>query len=243
MEELILREVQSLSSQFPHWDEVMEKYDKHMYEIGVESALEERVSTMQEVLGIYETILKVCTRCGRFRDTWDFPVKYYLLPFGHEALLHSDKMGVEFTLGQYQRQLFLRSGLHAPSYLSRVGNSFWSCFLELELLGEFSFQANGLPASEEARKVMRRLKSGKSSIFQVIRNYMCFEIFGGHIEDLGWLEVKWPVTLPWSDLIARAVKAFRCIYKINYTLYRYGGPAFNADGFNPSVDRMPSHHN
>jgi hypothetical protein len=227
MEKLIMQEVRSLSPQFPHWDEVMGKYDKHMYENSNESVTEEQVSTMQEVLGIYETILKVCTRCGRFRDTWDFPVKYYLLPFGHEALLHSDKMRVEFRLGQYQRQVFLNSSLHAPSYLGRMDDSFWSCFLELESLGNFSFQANGVPPSQEARKVMRRLKNGKSSIFQVIRNYMCFEIFGGDVGDLGSLDVRWPITLPWTDLITRAVKAFRCIYKINYMLYKHGGPAFS----------------
>ena len=211
----------------------MRRYDKYLYDPGAEDVSDEDVSTVREVLAIYETILKVCTRCGRFRDTWDFPVKCDLLPYGHETIVHSEKMGAGFTLGRYHREIFLNSRLLAPSYINKMDDEFWSCFVELQSIGNFSFQENSLPPSKEARDTMKRFKNTKSSIFQAIRNYIFLEIYGGHVEALGSLAIKWPVTLPWSELITRAVKAFRCFYKINYMLYKYGGPAATPTDYMP----------
>ena len=89
----------------------------------------------------------------------------------------------------------------------------------------FSFQENASPSSEKGRDAMKRFKNTKSNIFKSIRNYILLETFEGNVDDLGSLQVSWPVTLGWSELITQAVKAFRCFYKINYMLYRHGGPA------------------
>jgi hypothetical protein len=235
MEESVGKEVQTLSSQFSHWDEVMRQYDRHLYDPGGEDELDAHVFTVQEVLAIYETILKVCTKCGRFRDSWDFPVKCYLELYGHETIVHSEKMGARFTLGRYHREIFLSSHLLAPAYISKMDDEFWSRFVELRSIGNFSFQPNSFPPSQEARETMKRFKNSKSSIFQVIRNYIFLEIYEGHVDDLGSLDVRWPVTLPWGELITRAAKAFRCFYKINYLLYKCGGPSpLPADYIPPS---------
>jgi hypothetical protein len=225
MEECVAKEVRALSSQFSRWHEIMRRYDKRLYHSGGEDVSDEEVTTMGEVLTIYDTILKICTRCGRFRETWDFPVKFSLTPYGHEIVVSSRKTGARFTLGRYHREIFLSSYLLAPTYIKKMDDEFWSCFVELQAIGNFSFQASGMPPSREAHETMKRFKNSKSSIFQVIRNYIFLEIYGGHVDDLGSLDVRWPVNLPWDELITRAAHAFRCLYKINYLLYKYGGPS------------------
>ena len=227
--ESVLEEIRTLSSQFSRWDEVMRRYDKHLYVSVDGDVSDEDVSMMHEVIGVYATILKVCTSCGHFRDRWNLPVKFSLTPFGHEVIVQSSKMGARFELGRYHREVFLNSFLLAPSYINRMGDEFWACFVELHSTGNFSFQENASPSSEKGRDAMKRFKNTKSNIFKSIRNFILLETFEGNVDDLGSLQVSWPATLGWSELITQAVKAFRCLYKINYMLYKHGGPAFDAD--------------
>jgi hypothetical protein len=224
MQECVAKEVQSLSPQFPTWDDVMRRYDERLHDDS-DDVSDQDVSTVGEVHKIFETVLRVCTRCGGFRDAWDFPAKFCLMPFGQETVVNSRKMGVKFTLGRFHREIFLNSYLLAPSYINKMDDEFWSCFLGLRSTGAFSFQENESPSSQEAREIVKRLRSTKSSIFQVIRNYILLEIYARGSDNLGSLEVKWPVALPWSELISRAAEAFRYIYKINYMLYKFSGPA------------------
>ncbi len=225
MEEAIAKELQSLSPHFPEWDEVMRRYDTQIYENDDEDIPDEHVRTVQEVHNIFQTILKVCTRGGHFRDTWDFPAKFSLSPFGQETVLQSRKMGVTFALGRYHREIFLGSHLHSPLYIKNMSDEFWSCFVELRSLGDFHFMENAVPSSEDARKIMKGFKNTKSNIFQTIRNYIFLEIYQGDSADLGSLDIKWPLTVPWSEIISKVVKAFGYFYKINYMLYKVGGPA------------------
>jgi hypothetical protein len=225
MEELVEKELQSLSPQFSHWDAVMRRYDKHLYNSGDEDVKDEDVAMMNEVIGIYATILKACTRCGHFRDTWKLPIRFSLIPFGHETIIESGKMGGRFALGRYQQKIFLS----------------WAYFIELRSTGNFSFQQNASPRAEQARDAMKRLRNEKSNIFRAIRNYILLECYSGNVDDLGSLEVSWPVNTAWSELISQAVRAFRCLYKLDYLLYKhagraphmadYGGPGMLAAGF------------
>ena len=225
MDQFVAKEVRSLSPHFSHWDEVMQKYDKHLYDPGDEDVKDEDVAMMNEVIGIYATILKACTRCGHFKDTWNLPIKFSLVPFGHQTIIQSSKTGARFTLGRYLQKIYLSADLLAPSYISRMGDEFWACLIELRSTGNFSFQENASPQAEQARDAMKRLKNEKSNIFRTIRNHILLELYSRDVDDLGSLEVSWPVTTAWRDLISQAVRAFRGLYKVNYLLYKHAGPA------------------
>jgi hypothetical protein len=220
MEESVAKELQSLSPQFSGWDDVMRRYDTQLYRSDHEDIPDEHVRTVQEVHNILETILRVCTKSGHLRDTWDFPAKLDLLLYGQETDVQSRKMGVTFTLGIYHREIFLRSQLHCPLYIRNMGDEFWSCFVELRSLGNFQFVENAVPSSQEARKIMKGFKNVKSNIFQIIRNYIVLEAYEGRSDDLGSLEIKWPLTAPWAEIIGNAAKAFGYFYRISYMLYR-----------------------
>jgi hypothetical protein len=203
----------------------MQKYDKHLYDSSGEDVRDEDVAMMNEVIGIYVTILKTCTRCGHFRDTWNLPIRFSLVPFGHQTIIQSSKTGALFTLGRYLQKIYLSTDLLAPSYISRMSDEFWACFIELRSTGNFSFQENASPRAEKAGDTMKRLRNEKSNVFRTIRNYILLECYSGAVDDLGSFEVSWPVTITWSELINQAVRAFRGLYKLNYLLYKQAGPA------------------
>jgi hypothetical protein len=229
------REVQLLSSHFPEWDNTMSRYEKQLYDDDNDDVSDEDVSTVGEVHKIFETILKACTTCGAFRDTWDFPAKFSLMPFGQETVVHSKKMGAEFVLGGEHHDIFLRTCFLGPAYIRNMGDEFWSCFVELRSLGDFRFEENAWLSSPEGGKAMKGFKNTKSNIFRIIRNYILLEIYQGDSADLGSLEIKWPVTLPWNELISRAVRAFGYFYKMNYMLYKFCGPAQNPFEYMPHL--------
>ena len=219
MEKSVAEELKSLSPHFPAWADTLRRYNKQMYQNDDEDDSEEAIRAELEVHEICKTVLLVCTRCCHLRDAWD-PGTFSLSPFGQETTIKSRKLGMKFALGCYQREIFLSCYLHSPEHIRSMTDEFWACFIELPSLGDFRFLQNASPSSEEARRIMKQSKNTKSNIFQIIRNYLLLEGFGDGSDDIGSLEIKWPFTTPWNDLIENAVKAFGRLYKINYLLYR-----------------------
>ena len=219
MEESVARELKSLSRHFPKWADTMRKHEEQIYQTDVEEVSDDAVQTELEVHEICRTILGVCTRCGHFRDTWD-PGTLMQFPFGQQTTMKSQKTGAEIALGCSHRDIFLSSYLNSPEHIKSMTDEFWACFIELQSLGDFRFLENALPSSQEAHRIMKHSKNAKSNIFQIIRNYLLLEACQQGSDDLGSLEIKWPSTMPWSEMIENAVKAFGRLHKINYLLYR-----------------------
>lgn len=91
-----------------------------------------------------------------------------------------------------------------------------------------------MPSSPEAQNFLKELKNSKSNIFRVIRNYILLEVYEEDSSNLGSLEIKWPLTASWIDIVSNCVKAFAGLYKINYMLYKVGGPAGSPFDYRPS---------
>lgn len=219
MKKSIEKELQSLSGQFPDWDNVMRRYHIQIHENDGDIS-DKHVQTSIELHNIFEKILMLCSTYGDFKDTWNFPAKIKVYPFGQETIIESQKMGIMFFFGLYHSDMLLHSYLQHPLYIKNMPDEFWSHFIELQSLGDFHFLENAVPSSVEAHKIMKELKNTKSNIFQLIRNYVLLEIYQGGSIDLGSIEIKWPVTTPWEQIIKNGVKAFSRFYKINYMLYR-----------------------
>lgn len=212
-------QIQSVAGLFPKWTDVIRKHTSQLYEDDGD-ILEEHIQTSKDLHSILEKILLLCSAQGDFKDTWDFPAKIRVLPFGQEAVIESQKMGITFVLGLYHGDIFLQTDLHHPLYIKNMPDDFWSNFIELQSLGDFHFLENAVPSGDDADKLMKELKNTKSNIFQLIRNYVLFEVYQGGSVDLGSMDIKWPFTTPWASLIENCVKAFGKFYKINYMLYR-----------------------
>ena len=105
-----------------------------------------------------------------------------------------------------------------------MDDEFWTCFLELRSLGNFCFEENTYPKSQEGRNAIEAMKSSKSHLFALIRNYVVLETYEDTSEGLGSFRIEWPQATPWAEILTNAAKAFRCFYKMNYKLYKLGGP-------------------
>ncbi|MBI5591566.1 MAG: hypothetical protein HY881_13895 [Deltaproteobacteria bacterium] len=214
------RHLESLFARFPEWDDNLRTYIELTYRDDDGDDLDEHVQVSLRVHNIFETLFKVFTAYGEFKDTWDFPARLDVFPFGQQTIVQSEKMGVRFDFGIYHNELFLHSDLSSPFYLKSMDDEFWSHFIALKSHGQFEFLENAVPSSNEANMAMKELKNTKSSIFQLIRNYIILELYEGGAADIGALEIKWPVTESWDSIIKNGASAFNHLYRINYMLYR-----------------------
>lgn len=213
-------QLESLSPCYPQWDDVLRRYFELTYGSNDKDDLNDEVKVSLQVHDIIETILKLFTEYGDVKDTWNFPARSDALPFGQQATIRSTKMEVEFGFGIYHNDFFLQSNIKPPFYIKNMDDEFWSYFVALKSLGQFEFLGNAYPSSDDADKAIKDLKNTKSNIFQLIRNYILLELYEGKTEDIGSLEIKWPVTTAWDSVIKNGVFAFSRMYRINYMLYR-----------------------
>lgn len=219
MHKSLVKELESLSPHFPEWTNTLQRHEEETYRNMAEEVSDEAVRAELGVHEICKAILGVCTRCGRYRDTWDAGT-FMPFPFGQETTIKSRKVSAEFAFGCSHRDFFLSSYLHFPGNIRKMTDEFWACFIELMPLGHFRFVENASPSSQEARRIMKQSTNAKSNIFKLICNYLVLEAYGEGSDDVGGLEVKWPFTMPWNQLVENAVKAFGYLYNINYMLYK-----------------------
>lgn len=227
--------IRSLSPKFPEWGETLQRFDRQSEDLTERENYDAEVCTIQEVCKILETVLKVCTKVGGYKDDWDFPEKLHLMICGIDTRVKSKKMGVQFEIGRYDREIFLRTSVHAPHFLKKMDDEFWAWFLELRTLGNFCFEENACPKSQEGRNAIEAIKSSKSHLFALIRNYVVLEGYEDTSEGLGSLRIEWPQATPWTEILTNAAKAFRCFYKMSYKLYKLGGPVMDMTQFTPDM--------
>lgn len=235
MDKSLTKMIRSLSPKFPEWDETLQRFDRQSEDLTERENHDAEVRTIQEVYKILETVLKVCTKVGGYKDDWDFPEKLHLMICGIDTWVESKKMGVHFEIGRYDSEIFLQTWVHAPHFLKKMDDEFWAWFLELRTLGNFCFEQNACPKSQEGRNAIEAMKSSKSHLFALIRNYVVLETYEDTSEGLGSLRIKWPQAMPWGEILTNAAKAFRCFYKMNYKLYKLGGPAMDMEQFTPNL--------
>lgn len=216
--------IRTLAPKFPEWDETLQRFDRQSEDLTERENYDSEVGTIQEVFKILETVLKVCTKVGSYKDHWDFPEKLHLGIRDIDTWVMSKKMGVRFESGRYDREIFLRTYVHAPHFLKKMDDEFWSWFLELRTLGNFCFEESACPQSQEGQNAIEGMESSKSHLFALIRNYVVLETFEGTSEGLGSLRIGWPQAMPWAEILTNAARAFRCFYRMNYKLYKLGGP-------------------
>jgi hypothetical protein len=225
--------IRSLSPKFPEWDETLQRFDRQGDDLAERENYDAEVRTIQEVFKILEAVLRVCTKVGGYKDDWDFPEELHLMICGIDTWVNSKKMGVQFEIGRYYRRIFLRTSVHAPHFLKKMDDEFWAWFLELRTLGSFSFEENARPRSQEGRNAIEAMRTSKSHLFALIRNYVVLETYEDTSEGLGSLRIVWPQATPWPEMLTNAAKAFRCFYRMNYKLYKLGGPVIDMTQFTP----------
>lgn len=170
--------------------------------------LEDAANCLREMFSYLE-------KSARVRDEWSF--EWHELPYGISVIATSEKKGHEYDIGIYSSNLYINSTLYEPELLKNMKAEFWSVLASLDLMDCFSFEENaGINGN-----VNFDLKTGKSSTYTLIRNYILLEEhneFGA--TDIGSLESSWHLDESEDLLYQQAVESLKGIYRLNYLLYR-----------------------
>jgi hypothetical protein len=158
---------------------------------------------------------------GKFKDSWD-NTKCHAYVFGQSLLLKSQKMDLTFHWGVDRNVFYLESYIIYPENLRYMTDEFWTMLLDLKALGEFEF--TGLGSLTVGERPFFENKT--STIFQMIRNFMLFQIDKMNISqfnqptsmDLGQFILKWDFETGWSNLLEKSSRAFKLLYTLNYQL-------------------------
>ena len=214
----IQNRIKTLSGEFTKWDHLVSMFLEAEYSDENEFSEKEYQSVLIQLNNVLADALTTFADFSGTKDKFSDP-QYRLITMGQCLSIASEKMGIEFSFGIYQNSFFIETFIQYPWYLKSMDDSFWQLFLDLEALGNFKFQESAIPSSPEAREILKYTSKSKSNIFNVIRNYILLESSGGSV-DLGSLEISWPVSTPWEDLLKNGIEAFKKLYRINYLLYR-----------------------
>jgi len=172
----------------------------------------------ERIAQLLGALLNEFTHESKAKDEWS-PLRWRATSVGVFVSTYSKKQKHEYTLGIYGHEIYINSTILEAQNLKGMNDEFWRQFMELTKSGDFQFQENaGLPDSS---KRVCDIKSGRSGVFKLIRNYVLLEEHSPlNTADLGWFEFKWSASAPLETIRISGTIAFKGIYKLNYLLYR-----------------------
>ncbi len=167
-----------------------------------------------------EMITFFVLHCG-FRDKFFLEFEMPIAPWGHSSRFFCRRIDSNFTFGFDYTGFFIETDIRHPEHLKRMDDEFWSALSSLQSMGKLEFVNNAGFSSSQAIQAAKHFKARSSAVFTLIRNAVLFEVFERDgLQDLGWLEVKWPIGTPWQSILENGLAAFCKLYKANYLLYR-----------------------
>ena len=212
------KDISGYLKDYPKWDKCIQRFMQYTYSLDDDVTDEYYKQAYLDLAKVLNEIITFYSISCKVRDNFSEPL-LDLLPFGLSVVIHSEKMDVEFSFGIHEGKFFLDSFIDYPWYLKSMDDEFWHQLSKLSLLGEFHFLENAVPNSPESESIFKKVKCKKSNIFKMILNYVLLESSCGS-GDFGAVEIRWPINLPWNDLLTNGSEAFRILYKVNYQLYR-----------------------
>ncbi len=209
-----------LRTRFDDWTLVREEY--------LELVRKQREFTVAESDRIEAGFLQIETtlmmsEAKRWFRAAEAPIlTYQLSPPGHpgqsRVMLAAHEQFREIEFGDYDGEFILETDLDAEG-LPHVSDEFWEHVVALSKFEGFRFTENSwINDPPERAKAMHR--SGRSQIYKLIRNYTTHRLLDRDVQDLGSLEVRWPIQTDWATFVEEFGAAFSSLVKINNALFR-----------------------
>lgn len=218
----LAREIEQQSSDFEQWSECLNEY---WYTIANANTLSEEAYTKAHIafLDVQNVIAKFVIRNSRAQEDFESTPYFYAFPFGQETLFRSRKQQEDYKFGIFGEEFYIETYITNPLNIKHMPDEFWAIFMETMNYGDFCFQENASPINKgDDSPRPELLRAARSSIYKMIRNCLFLEQWAENsVPDLGWFKVSWPTDTPWKDLLEKGTHAFRCLYRLNYMLYRY----------------------
>ncbi|WP_130537674.1 hypothetical protein [Thiomicrorhabdus indica] len=152
---------------------------------------------------------------AKIRDQWSY--KWSALPDGISLYALSEKQQHEYSIGIFQGKFYIESNIYDASLLKTMKPKYWAILAELDdSIDSFKFSENAVVSN----KVNFDLKSSKSSIFNLMRNYVLLTEHEMGIVDIGQLGALWPISQNNDFLENEATKVLTGLHQLNYLMYR-----------------------
>ncbi|MDF2181152.1 hypothetical protein [Neptuniibacter sp. CAU 1671] len=159
----------------------------------------------------FEYLLK----SAKIRDDWEFKWS----AFGEDISIYaiSQKQKHEYALGFFRGEIYLESFIFEPKTIKYMPSEFWAILADLDLKKNFNFQENAWLS----KKVDFDTRTGVSSIYKIVRNYILLEEHQPESTcDLGAFEARWGISESSVKILSSATDLLKGLHKLNYLLYR-----------------------
>lgn len=168
---------------------------------------------------IFANIIQLFVGSMNVRDGWKYFLGSYTNFKYYSGMARSQKLELDFNFGLYEGRFCLETFFIHPYRIRYMNDKFWEHLIELNNCGRCKFIENAGLAGDKG-KLIDKYTSSNSNVFNIIKNYLLLEIFGGGSGDLGGVEVTWPMAIDRNELLVNGATAMFHMYKMNYLLHR-----------------------
>ena len=179
---------------------------------------EKLISCVDSLSEIFEEFLSF----GKFKDNWDYN---YFNDFlnGPELIIKSLKTNCTYGLGINNEGLFLSMHLNNAENLRYMDDLFWKNLLNLSDFDGFIYEEYEFIRDERRKEFPELFKTNKSMIFRILRKYI-FDSTENHSQYLPGSVGEFKMSAKFSDPLPSSIqkfsKAFKIMYKLNYSLWK-----------------------
>lgn len=171
------------------------------------------------VVNAFSGISELCFKYGKYRDQWDYGHFYQHLE-GPELIIKSIKTNAEFMIGLDRKGIYLRTDLRQTQNLKNMGDEFWKQVFVLSEFPGFEYEEYEFVGTEVQNKYPDLFLGYKGMIFRIFRKYFLEVIEHKEIGSLGEFTIRWNPEVIFVDLVEQCCKAFKIMYKLNYSLWK-----------------------
>lgn len=172
-------------------------------------------------MDVLDSVFHKAISAAKIRDEWTVFCNIY--PGGQAVSFKSEKLGTPFLFGTSLDKIYVRTDIGFATYLRYMKDDFWSILSGLEGIGELSFDAYSKPENDGNTGTDLLFKNDVSAVYIMMRNYVLLTQADEEQDGLnhfGRLQVEWPVSVGFDDLLSKVTESVRRLYRLNYLLYR-----------------------
>jgi hypothetical protein len=214
--EAVLKE---LEPKFDDWSKKLTDYLQTFQTLEKKGTSEEAEIIAFGFANTLNEVLEFAIKQNRLKDTWQ-PTMFIPYLDGLEISKQSARTESKFEFGTDAKGFYLQLRPHHLSNLKYMEDEFWELFLQLSKWGEFDFVVHESVGKVKTVRKGNNLNVGKSKIFNLLKNYLLFEIYAEETYSFGSIRLYWPFPYFWEDLLQNLIITIKICYKLDYLLWK-----------------------
>jgi hypothetical protein len=211
--------LKELEPKFNDWSKKLTDYLQTFYTLEKKGTSEEAEIITFGFANMLNEVLEFAIKQNRLKDTWQ-PTMFTPYVDGLEISKQSARTETKFEFGTDTKGFYFQLRPHHLSNLKYMDDEFWELFLQLSKWGDFDFVVHESIGKVETVREGNNLNVGKSKVFNLLKNYLLFELYAEETYSFGSIRLNWPFPYFWEDLIQNLTMVFKACYKLDYLLWK-----------------------